>query len=268
MTDIKQRKKEAAEFLGRKGRRIEIIFFGLLLVFVTIAPIYLFAYLEYFFYEIADHAIKTMALGVYKGAIEISCSIVAGACAILLAIFLTFPIYACFFGSTYRIYRDGIAGRRKYFALGERGYFGAMGSGAVICGVLAICLAPVIALVQLGEHLAKSDDERVVTLVTYLFFLIVAVGLVLGFLIFLLFRPLFLFAYYSARGEKMTQALSKSVKRMRSPRAKQTYKEYIMAFLPSLLLSLATVLVLFLLDTLPKMTMVYFDIADEMAQGE
>ena len=268
MVDIKQRKKEAAEFLGRKGRRIEIIFFGLLLVFVTIASIYLFAYLEYFFYEIADHLIKTMALGVYKGAIEISCSIVAGACAILLAIFLTLPIYACFFGSTYRIYRGGIAGRRKYFALGERGYFGAMSAGTIIFSVLVICLAPVIALVQLGEYLAKSDDERVVTLVTYLFFLIVAVGLVLGFLIFLLFRPLFLFAYYSAKGEKMTQALSKSVKRMRSPRAKQIYKEYIMAFLPSLLLSLATVLVLFLLDTLPKMTMVYFDVADDMSQGE
>ena len=268
MIDIKQRKKEAAEFLGRKGRRIEIIFFGLLLVFATVSPIYLFAYLEYFFCEIADYAIKAMALGAYKQAIELSCSIVAGAFAILLAMLLTLPIFSCFFGSTYRIYRDGIAGKRKYFALGERGYFGAIGAGAVIFGTLAICLSPVIALVQLGEHLAKSSDERVVTLVTYLFFLLVAAGLVLGFLIFLLFRPLFLFAYYSARGERVTRALSKSVKRMRSPRAKQIYSEYIKAFLPSLLLSLATVLVLFLLDTLPKMSMLYFDVADEMARGE
>ena len=268
MVDIKLKKKEAAEFLGRKGRRIEIIFFGLLLVFVTIAPIYLFVYLEYFFCELADYVIKAMSLGAYSKAIELSCSIVAGACAILLGVFLTLPIFSCFFGSMYRIYRDGVAGKRKYLAFGEGGYVGALGSGAVIFGVFAICLVPVIALVNLGSYLADSSDERVVILVSYLFFLIVAAGLILGFLIFLLFKPLFLFAYYSSRGEKVTKAISKSVKRMRSPRAKQIYNDYIRAFLPSLLLSLATVLVLFLLDTLPKMSMVYLDIADEIAQEE
>jgi hypothetical protein len=55
---------------------------------------------------------------------------------------------------------------------------------------------------------------------------------------------------------------------MRSPRAKQIYKEYIKAFLPSLLLSVPSVLVLFLIDTLPKMSLVYFEVADEIVYGE
>ena len=117
-------------------------------------------------------------------------------------------------------------------------------------------------------HFAFHEDSRVAMLVSYFLGLIVAAGLALGFLVFMLFRPFFLFGYYTARGEKVGAALSKSFKRMRSARAKQIYYAYIKAFLPSLLLSLATLLVLFLIDTLPKMSIVYFDIADDMAYGE
>ena len=125
-----------------------------------------------------------------------------------------------------------------------------------------------IVLVEVGTVFAFSDDRRIAMLVSYLFFLIVAIGLVLGFFVFLLFRPLFLFGYYSARGEKVGKALSKSVKRMRSSRAKQIYKEYINSFVPSLLLSIVTLLVYFFIDTLPKMSMVYFDVADDIIYNE
>lgn len=262
MVDIKLKKKEAAEFLGRKGRRIEIIFFGLLLVFVTVTPIYLSAYLEYFFFEILEQ------IGFEKSVLEFVSSTLAILFGVIFAIFLTLPIFYCFFAHSYRTYRNGIAGERKYFAFGKSGYFGAMRSGAVIFGIFALCLIPVIVLVELGRIFASSADKRVATLVSYLFFIIVAVGLVLGFLIFLLFKPFFLFVYYVSKGEKLSRAISQSVKRMSSPRAKQIYWEYIKGFLPPLLLSLATLLVLFFLDTLPKMSIVYFNVADEIVSDK
>lgn len=269
MIDLKLKKKEAVDFLGRKGRRIEIIFFGLILVFVSLLPIFLWSYLDYIFTTVIEYCTKGVKLTEsLNSSLALVAPILSLAIALLFVIFVTLPVFSCFFGHSYRIYRDGMAGERKYFALGEQGYFGAMRSGAVIFGILALSLAPVIILVTLGTHFVFFDDERVSALVSYLFFLIVAAGLALGFLVFLLFRPLFLFGYYTARGKKVGEALSLSVKRMRSPRAKQIYKEYIKAFLPSLLLSLVTVLVLFLLDTLPKMSMVYFDIADDIIYGE
>ena len=134
--------------------------------------------------------------------------------------------------------------------------------------MLAICLAPVIIISFVGSSLAESDNEVIVALVKYLFVFAIAAGLALGFLIFILLRPLFLFVYYTSRGESAGAAILLSVKRMRSHRAKEMYNKYIKAFLPSLLLSLATVLVLFFVDTLPKMSMVYFEVADEIAYGE
>lgn len=269
MIDIKLKKKEAAAFLGSRGRRIEIIFFGLLLVFSTLVPIFLLSYIEYLLLVLAGFISDVAKLSEsVLGVLEISASVIAFACAILFAIFVTFPIFACFFGNSYRIYREGIAGDRQYFAFGERGYFGAVSSGSVIFGIFAFCLIPVIVLSQIGMHFAFHEDHRIAMLVSYFLVLIVAAGLALGFLVFMLFRPFFLFGYYTARGEKVGAALSKSIKRMRSARAKQIYKAYIKAFLPSLLLSLATLLVLFLIDTLPKMSIVYFDIADDIAYGE
>lgn len=267
--NIKLKIKEAAEFLGRRGRRIELIFFGLILVFVSLTPLFLYSYIEYLFAALTEYIVKSAHLTVAQGDSLFLVFSVATLCIVILfAIFVTLPVFSCFFGHSYRLYREGIAGRSQYLSFGKRGYFGAIGSGAVICGVLALCLAPVVALATLGNRLALSENERIVIIVKYLFVIAIAVGLVLGFLIFMLFRPLFLFGYYTARGEKVLSAISKSVARMRSPRAKQIYKEYIKAFLPSLLLSVASVLVLFLIDTLPKMSLVYFEAADEIVYGE
>lgn len=269
MIDIKLKKKEAADFLSSRGRRIEIIFFGLLLVFATLVPIFLLSYIEYLLLVLVGFISDVVKLSEsVADVLVISASVIAFACAILFAIFVTFPIFSCFFGNSYRIYREGIAGGRRFLDFGERGYFGAILSGSVIFGVLAFCLAPVIALAELGMHFAFHEDSRIAMLVSYFLGLIIAVGLVIGFFIFMLFRPFFLFGYYTAKGEKVGVALSKSLKRMRSERAKQIYKAYIKTFLPSLLLSIATLLVLFLIDTLPKMSMVYFDIADDIAYGE
>lgn len=267
--NIKSKIKEAAEFLGKRGRRIEFIFFGLILVFVSLMPMFLYSYMEYLFAIFADYTMDVAGLTVEQAdGLFTVLNALAFCVAILFAVLVTFPTFYCFFGYSYKLYREGIAGRGRYLDLGERGYLGALGSGAVICGVLAICIAPVIVLVTIGNKLAFVENELVSILVKYVFVVVVAGGLAIGFLIFVLFKPLFLFAYYSARGERTLSAISKSVERMRSPRAKQIYKEYIKAFLPSLLLSVASILVLFLLDTLPKMSIVYFDIADEIIYGE
>lgn len=269
MTDIKQKKKEAAEFLGRKGRRIEIIFFGLLLTFVSIMPIYLCSYIVFFFEKLNEYIKITMKLTDSQSNIMLTALEILALCiSILFVIFLTFPVFSCFFKNSYKIYRQGIAGERKHFELGEHGYFGAVRSGAVIFGIFALCLVPVTVFVEIGMNLAFSTDKHIAALIEYLFIFIIAAGLVLGFLIFLLFKPLFLFGYYTARGKTVREALKESVTRMRSPRAKQIYGAYIKTFLPSLLLSVATVLVFFLLDTLPKMSMVYFDIADDIVYGK
>lgn len=269
MTDIKQKKKEAAEFLGRKGRRIEIIFFGLLLTFVSIMPIYLCSYIVFFFEKLNEYIKITIKLTDSQSNIMLTALEILAICiSVLFVIFLTFPVFSCFFKNSYKIYRQGIAGERKYFELGAHGYFGAIRSGAVFFGIFVLCLVPVIALVKIGTALTFSENKAIVDLVECLFIFIIAVGLVLGFLIFLLFKPLFLFGYYTARGKNVLEALKESVKRMRSPRAKKIYGAYIKAFLPSLLLSIATVLVFFLLDTLPKMSMVYFDIAEDIIYGE
>lgn len=269
MIDIKLKKKEAAEFLGRKGRRIEIIFFGLLLTFVTILPLYLLSYLEYFselLYELINGILK---LSASQGDIFLIAFDVLSLCiSICAVVFITLPVFSCFFKSTYKIYRNGIAGNRASFELSEHGYFKAVRTGAVIFGIFALCLAPVIALVKIGMNLSFSENEAIAAIVEYLFVFVIALGLVLGFLIFLLFRPFFLFGYYTARGKNVIEALKESSTRMRSPRAKKIYGQYIKAFIPSLLLSVATVLVFFLLDTLPKMSMVYFDVADDIAYGE
>ena len=159
MTDIKQKKKEAGEFLGRKGRRIEIIFFGLLLTFVSIMPIYLCSYIVFFFEKLNEYIKITMKLTDSQSNIMLTALEILALCiSVLFVIFLTFPVFSCFFKNSYKIYRQGIAGERKYFELGEHGYFGAVRSGAVIFGIFALCLVPVTVFVKIGMNLAFSTD--------------------------------------------------------------------------------------------------------------
>jgi hypothetical protein len=267
--NIKIKIKEAAEFLDRRGRRIEIIFFGLILVFAALAPLMIYAYIEHLFAVLTSYIVGLARLTVVQGnAIYIAFLVLAVFIVLCFLAFFTMPLFSCFFGHSYRLYRNGIAGKSKLFALGKGGYWGAIKAGCVIFVLLAICLAPVIIISFVGSSLAESDNEVIVALVKYLFVFAIAAGLALGFLIFILLRPLFLFVYYTSRGESAGAAILLSVKRMRSHRAKEMYNKYIKSFLPSLLLSLATVLVLFFVDTLPKMSMVYFEVADEIAYCE
>lgn len=269
MVDIKLKKREAADFLSRKGRRIEIIFFGLLLVFVTIIPFYLYAYLKYFFLDLYDFIEKFHNFtDVQSDIILTVCLFFTVSCVVAVAAFLTVPVYAYFFDFSYKIYRDGACGKQKYLGLGKRGYWGAFKVGWVFVVVLALSLSPIIALVMLGKYLASFEDVRVVALVSNLFFIMLAIGLVAGFFIFIAFKPFFLFGYYVAKGKNIIQALSLSCKQMKNPRAKEIYFAYFKSFIPSLLLSLATLLVMFIIDTLPKMMMVYFDVAEDIVYGE
>ena len=265
MVDMKLQKKEATAFLNKRGRRIEMILYGLLLVFVIFAPLYLYSYLEYLLITLANAINLTKN---WQDILSVALPVFSGACAIISVIFITFPVFHSFFTHSYKLYRAGLAGAPCYLPRDKGGYDKALRSGAVLGVIFVLCLLPLILLVSVCRPFAFHEDERIAALVSYLFFLIVAAGLALGFVVFLLFRPLFLFGYYSARGRSVRQSLSFSVKAMRAERAKTLYGKYIRAFLPSLLLSLLTLLVLFFLDTLPKMTMVYYRVADEITYGE
>lgn len=269
MIDIKQKKREAADFLSRKGRRIEFIFFGLLLIFVTIVPFYLYAYIKYLFLEIFKSVEQIYKFtDMQTEIILLILLMIDVACAVIFAVFVTFPVYSCFFDFSYKIYRDGARGKQRYLACGKRGYWKACGSGCVIVVTFALSIAPVIALVMLGKYFATFDDERFVALVNNLFFIVLAIGFVAGFLIFIFFKPFFLFGYYIAKGKNVIEALTLSDKQMKNPRANEIYFAYIKSFIPSLLLSLATFLILFIVDTLPKMMTVYFDVAEDIAYVE
>ncbi len=267
--NIKLKIKDAAEFLGRKGRRINLIFFGLILVFVTFTPIFIHSYAEYFSYLLIDYLLESEIIAPLneKTLVHIV-YLVAFIFAMIFLILVTCPIYYSFFAYSYQTYRNGIAGKAQFFNISTYGYLNYLSWGIVIFSAFAICFVPLIIMVSCVQRLILSVDDRISTLIEYLFIFIIAAGLVIGFLIFLLLRPLFLFVHYSLRGENFDKAVVLSIRRMRSPRAKRLYKEYIKAFLPSLILSVVTIVVLFLLDTLPKMTLVYFEVADEIVYGE
>ena len=275
--DIKLKIKDATEILGRKGRRIDLIFFGLMLVFVTLLPVFVYSYVEYFIYVVLDYlsTVGAISLSVMNQIdVMMVSSVVLAFLAAVCLLFIASPVYFSFFNYVYKMYRGGIAGKPQFLPRlndktgNERNYSYSFFAGMVIFLIFAICLLPLILFVAIVPTLVADADERIIILIKYLFIFGIAAEIVIGFFIFLLFRPLFLFVYYAVRGEKVWRSISLSVKRMRSPRAKQIYKEYIKAFLPSLLLSLATVLVLFLSDTLPKMSLVYFDVADEIIYRE
>lgn len=266
---MKALKNEASDFLGKRGRRVEFIFFGLLLIFAALLPIYAYSYIEYLLtFAITRIAtVMNFTKELFDG-FAIGVLIISVIIAVLVAIFFTSFIYSRFFSYGYVSYREGIAGAPKFFSVGKKGYFKTWRSGILLYGILVLCLLPVIVLVEVGSRFALSQDKRIAALVSYLFVFVIAAGLVLGFLIFLLFRPLFLYGYYLARGKGVKESLALSIKRMRTPRAKRMYKDYIKSFLPSLLLSVVTIMVLFIIDTLPKMTVVYYIVADEIVYGE
>ena len=116
MNTIKQRKREAAEFLGRKGRRIEIIFFGLLLVFVTFVPIYIYYCTEELFSALVNYICNTASLTAdVKHYMTVGSVCLTVLLIVIFAIFISFPAYAQFFSHSYRIYRDSVAGTPKYW---------------------------------------------------------------------------------------------------------------------------------------------------------
>lgn len=272
MNTIKQRKREAAEFLGRKGRRIEIIFFGLLLVFVTFVPIYIYYCTEELFAALVNYICNTAKLTAeVRGYIDIGATCLTVLIISLFAIFVSFPAYAQFFSYSYKVYRDSVAGAPKYFSFGKGGYGRAIVSGFFIALAFALCLAPVIAIFNVGLYVISLTEEKIKILsmiLNYAFPIFIVIGLLIGFFVFLLFYPFFLFPYYVAREKNAFRAIGLSVRQMRKKSAKKLYWRYIGGFLPSIILSLITILVLFLIDTMPKMSMVYFDVAEDIVAAE
>lgn len=267
--NIKTEKKEAAVFLGKKGRRVDFVYWGIIIIFVTIAPVFLFSY--------TAHLLSVAVVNIFNGMtfhptlatlISYSGVIIGVVVAALFVIFVTFPIFHSFFGFSYRSYREGAAGRSEFLKGSGQGYFALLRAGFVSVGVLIISLVPVIASIKLGNSLSVSQNTSIAAMAQGMFLFIVALGIALGFCVFLLFRPIFLFGYFSARGENVRSSLKKSVAIMRKKRAKKLYSEYIKAFLPSILLALPTFMVLFFVDTLPKMMIVYYRLSDELVYSE
>ena len=267
--NIKAEKKDAAVFLGKKGRRADFVFLGIIIIFVTIIPVFLFSYMAYLFSVAVVSIFEGMTFSPpIATLISYSGVILALVLTALFVIFVTFPVFHSFFGFSYRMYREGMAGRSEFLKSPAFGYFGLLRAGAVSVGVLILSLLPVLIFIEIGNYFSVSENSSIAAMAQGLFLFIAILGIVLGFCVFLLFRPIFLFGYFSARGESVRASLKKSRAVMKKKRAKQLYSEYIKAFLPSLLLALPTFLVLFFVDTLPKMMIVYYRLSDELVYSE
>ena len=292
---MKLKKKEATEFLNKRGRRIELILCGLVLVFTAIAPIFIYSYVSELVFWGTDLIADALEMGKKaEEALGIFARVVGWIMAVAFVVFVTCPTYSSYFGFSYKLYRNGMAGNGVRFPE-KKAYIHELLNGGVIFGTLLVSFIPIALLIDLGnlaldaiskkpfinkliemidnEEVRKSisdiiTDEKLVSSMEAMFFLLVLVGLVLSFLVFLLFKPLFLVGYFTARGSNAKEAVKMSVKKMRTPSAKSAYKAYIKSFLPALLLSLVSLLTLFFADTLPKMTTVYFRVADEIVYGE
>lgn len=292
---MKLKKKEATEFLNKRGRRIELILCGLVLVFTAIAPIFIYSYVSELVFWGTDLIADALEMGKKaEEALGIFARVVGWIMAVAFVVFVTCPTYSSYFGFSYKLYRNGMAGNGVRFPE-KKAYIHELLNGGVIFGTLLVSFIPIALLIDLGnlaldaiskkpfinkliemidnEEVRKSisdiiTDEKLVSSMEAMFFLLVLVGLVLSFLVFLLFKPLFLVGYFTARGSNAKEAVKMSVEKMRTPSAKSAYKAYIKSFLPALLLSLVSLLTLFFADTLPKMTTVYFRVADEIVYGE
>lgn len=267
--DIKSQKKEAVAFINKHGRRVELVFYGLILVFVAVTPVFLFNYTSYFVSSLIAKIFSGMT---FKAIVATLLSAIGPAggliVAVLFGVFVTFPVTHAFFRCSYKLYRDGVTDREGLLTKRNGGYFSALRAGFIECGVVFIALLPVIGSVVVSNLLIKRAGEAVASLVIGLFVFIVLASLVLGFCLFLLFKPIFLFGYFSARSENMRSALKKSCKIMKKKESKKLYFAYIKSFLPSLLLALPTFLILFFIDTLPKMIIVYHRLADELVYSD
>lgn len=292
---MKLKKKEATEFLNKRGRRIELILCGLVLVFTAIAPIFIYSYVSELVFWGTDLIADALEMGKKaEEALGIFARVVGWIMAVAFVVFVTCPTYSSYFGFSYKLYRNGMAGNGVRFPE-KKAYIHELLNGGVIFGTLLVSFIPIALLIDLGnlaldaiskkpfinkliemidnEEVRKSisdiiTDEKLVSSMEAMFFILVLVGLVLSFLVFLLFKPLFLVGYFTARGSNAKEAVKMSVEKMRTPSAKSAYKAYIKSFLPALLLSLVSLLTLFFADTLPKMTTVYFRVADEIVYGE
>ena len=267
--DIKTEKKEAVRFLNQKGRRIDLVFFGLILIFVWMAPVFIYSYVAYL--------VSTLMVGLVGGVeftqtvamlLSLVAPIVGVLLAILFLIFVTFPVMHRFFLFSYRMHRCGVAGRCEFFGGDGCRYLKSLSAGSVCAGVMAICMIPAIVFQAIAKSIVNSSDAIISALGQGIFVFVVLFGVFLGFCVFLLFRPLFLFGYLSAKGETVGESLKKSCKIMKNKGAKSLYKSYIKSFVPSLLLAIPTFLVLFFIDTLPKMITVYHRLGDELVYGD
>lgn len=266
---VKQQKNEIVSFLNKKGRRIELVIYSLILLFVAIAPVYIFSYTASLVNYVVSLAVSGLKIeGFLFNLLQNSGAILGEALAIACVIFIAFPVIDFYFKLVYRIYRDGAAGRTLSADGLGGGYMRSVARGSVFGVSIFCCALPFIILTGVTTSLAGHSDERIAVLASYLFFFVFALGVALGFLVFMLFRPLFLFGYYAARGKKVGESLSLSVKAMRTPLAKAMYKDYIKYFIPYLLLAIPTLFVLFLIDTLPKMMIAYYRMAETLENRE
>ena len=121
-----------------------------------------------------------------------------------------------FFVYTYRMYRQGIAGNPKF--LDKSGYLKSICMGGVSVGVLLVCFIPIVGLYHFAVYISSSSDEFVSNLGSGIFVFVILIGIFLGFCVFLLFRPLFLYGYFVAKGQNVPTALKSSCKIMKNLR--------------------------------------------------
>ena len=267
--NIKTEKKEAARFLNQKGRRIDLLVFELIMIFASLSPIFIYHYVTYLVSTLIVWSVGDAELSQGVANFLTALSPISGLLlSTLFMIFVTCPIMHRFFLFSYRTHRQGVAGRAEFFGGDGAKYSSSLAKGAVCVATLGICILPIVGSYKVATLLVESENETVAALGVGIFAFLVLTGIFLGFCVFLLFRPLFLFGYFSAKGETVGASFKKSFKVMKTKKAKALYKSYMASFTPSLLLAIPTVFVLFFVDTLPKMITVYYKLCDELVYGD
>ena len=184
--DIKAEKKEAARFLNQRGRRIDFVIFGLILIFVGMSPVFLYSYVAYLVSPIVVGIVGDMQFTKLVADLLSSIAPVSGTIiAILFLVFVTLPVMQYFFFFSYRMYRQGVAGKCSYFSGGS--YKSALALGSISSSVLIVSFIPIIFAYDIAKHITKSPDQMIANFGRGIFAFVVILGIVLGFFVFLLF---------------------------------------------------------------------------------
>ena len=240
MSQIKEMKMLARQYLGQKGNWTRMIFAGGLLIFACFLPVLLSANITAI---ILGDTEETAALWGRE-------DLLTAGIAALFFLLITVPSAALFYRYCYRLYA---AGRDGFGAVTAKTRVSPMRIWREGFGFL---LRPVgVGLLFVGAYWLASLSEFL------LYLPLVAVAIGLSILLMWGTGGCFLLPYFCCRGE-VKRAWKQSRRAMRH--RYKAYGAYILSFLGWVVLSLLTAGVLLIFYVLPLMMFTYFALGDRM----